>query len=77
MNIEFTYNISNYIKALQILEPYIYPDKLPYSIVDEYRIVFNTDYSKVKEMPPTTKETLEELGFTVMNGYVYTEEYNT
>ena len=73
---EFKYNISNFIKALQILEKYMLSDYYPYSIVDDYRISFNVDFEKTRHMPDEDRIVLEDLGISVENGYVYTEEYN-
>jgi hypothetical protein len=76
MAMEFKYNISNFIKALQIIEKYSVPNYYPYSIVDDYRITFNVDYEKARNMPDEDRIALEDLGISVENGYVYTEEYN-
>ena len=73
---EFKYNISNFIKALQILEKYMLSDYYPYSIVDDYRISFNVDFEKARHMSDEDRIVLEDLGISVENGYVYTEEYN-
>ena len=73
---EFKYNISNFIKALQIIEKYSVPNYYPYSIVDDYRITFNVEYEKARNMSDEDRIALEDLGISVENGYVYTEEYN-
>jgi hypothetical protein len=44
--------------------------------VDDYRITFNVDYEKARNMPDEDRIVLEDLGICVENGYIYTEEYN-
>lgn len=73
---EFKYTMQNFIKALQIIEKYVVPNYYPYSIVDDYRITFNVDYEKVRNIPDEDRIALEDLGICVENGYIYTEEYN-
>ena len=75
-NSVFKYTMQNFIKALQIIEKYSVPNYYPYSIVDDYRITFTTDYEKARNMPDEDRCALEDLGISVENGYIYTEEYN-
>lgn len=76
MGYEFKYTMRNFVKALQIIEKYSVPNYYPYSIVDDYRITFNVDYEKARNMPDEDRIVLEDLGISVENGYIYTEEYN-
>ena len=73
---EFKYTMQNFIKALQIIEKYSVANYYPYSIVDDYRITFTVDYEKARNMPDEDRRALEDLGISVENGYIYTEEYN-
>lgn len=73
---EFKYTMRNFIKALQIIEKYVVPNYYPYSIVDDYRITFTVDYEKARNMSNEDRIALEDLGISVENGYIYTEEYN-
>lgn len=73
---EFKYTMRNFIKALQIIEKYVVPNYYPYSIADDYRITFTVDYEKARNMSNEDRIALEDLGISVENGYIYTEEYN-
>ena len=73
---EFKYTMRNFIKALRIIEKYVVPNYYPYSIVDDYRITFTIDYEKARNMSDEDRIALEDLGISVENGYIYTEEYN-
>ena len=73
---EFKYTMRNFIKALRIIEKYVFPNYYPYSIVDDYRITFTIDYEKARNMSDEDRIAVEDLGISVENGYIYTEEYN-
>lgn len=73
---EFKYTMRNFIKALRIIEKYVVPNYYPYSIVDDYRITFTIDYEKARNMSDEDRIAVEDLGISVENGYIYTEEYN-
>ena len=76
MHSGYKYTMPNFIKALQIIEKYSVPNHYPYSIVSRYRISFNVDFEKTRNMPDEDRIALEDLGISVENGYIYTEEYN-